>query len=200
MDIFHVDIVTIVKSVGYTGLFLMIFAESGIFFLFFLPGGSLLFTAGLLASQGLFNIWILIPTLALAAVLGDSLGYWFGKKVGPKIFTKKDSLFFKKRHLDQTEEFYKKYGPRAVVFGRFVPIVRTFAPILAGVASMKYRTFLHYNIIGALLWAVGIALLGYGLGTKVPNIEQYIVPIILFIIFLSIVPILFELFKKRKIL
>ena len=200
MDIFHVDIVTIVKSVGYTGLFLMIFAESGIFFLFFLPGGSLLFTAGLLASQGLFNIWILIPILALAAVLGDSLGYWFGKKVGPKIFTKKDSLFFKKRHLDQTEEFYKKYGPRAVVFGRFVPVVRTFAPILAGVASMKYRTFLHYNIIGALLWAVGIALLGYGLGTKVPNIEQYIVPIILFIIFLSIVPILFELFKKRKIL
>ena len=198
MDIFHLDIIALVKSIGYIGLFLIIFAESGIFFLFFLPGGSLLFTAGLLASQGLFNIWILIPTLALAAVLGDSIGYWFGKKVGPKIFARQDSMFFKKQYLVQTEEFYTKYGPRAVVLGRFVPIVRTFAPILAGVGSMKYKTFLRYNIVGALLWGVGVAWLGYSLGTKVPNIERYIVPIILLIVFLSVLPIVFEFLKKKK--
>lgn len=197
--LFSGDIATLVQSAGYIGLFLIIFSESGIPFGFFLPGGSLLFTAGLLASQGVFNIWILIIILAIASILGDSAGYWFGKRIGPKIFTKEDSLFFKKSYLKKTEDFYAKYGPKAVVVGRFVPIVRTFTPILAGVGSMHYRTFLKYNIIGAFLWGVGIAWAGYYLGTKIPNIENYILPIILLIIFASILPIIFEFLKKKKL-
>lgn len=195
----HTDIVTLVKSIGYIGLFLIIFAESGVPFGFFLPGGSLLFTAGLLASQGLFNIWILIITLAIASTLGDSVGYWFGKKIGPKIFTRKDSLFFKKEYVTRTEEFFAKYGPKAVVLGRFVPIVRTFAPIMAGVGSMRYREFLKYNIFGAFLWGVGIAWIGYFLGRRIPNLEHYILPIILLIIFASIVPLILEFFKKKNL-
>lgn len=197
-SILHPDIFLLVESVGYVGLFLIIFAESGLFIGFFLPGGSLLFTAGILASQGLFNIWILIPVLAIAAITGDSVGYWFGRKVGPKIFGREESRFFKKHHLIQTELFYAKYGPKAVVLGRFVPIIRTFAPILAGVGRMNYSKFLQYNIIGALLWAVGIAWLGYFLGSKVPGIQNYILPIILIIIVLSLVPLLSELKGKFK--
>ncbi len=200
MDIFHINIINLVTQVGYIGLFLIIFIESGVFFGFFLPGGSLLFTAGLLASQGLFSIWILIPALSIAAILGDNVGYWFGSKIGPKIFNREDSLFFKKKYLVETQEFYEKHGPKAVVLGRFVPIIRTFAPILAGVGSMRYKVFLRYNILGALLWGAGVAWLGFFLGTKVPGIEKYILPIILLIIFASIVPLILEFLKKKKLL
>ncbi len=197
LDFLHFDIVTLVQGVGYIGLFLIIFAESGVFFGFFLPGGSLLFTAGLLASQGFFSIWILIPTLGLAAVLGDSTGYWFGKRVGPKLFSREDSLFFNKKHLDQTQRFYAKYGTRTIVLGRFIPIVRTFAPILAGVGMMHYKTFIKYNVLGAILWAVGVSWLGYFLGTRVPGVDKYLLPIILLIILTSIIPIIVELWKKK---
>lgn len=197
MSIFHIDIIELVRITGYFGLFVIIFAESGVFFGFFLPGGSLLFAAGLLASQGLFNIYWLVVVVASAAMLGDSAGYWFGARVGHKIFNKEDSLFFHKKYLETTREYYEKYGPMTIVIGRFVPFVRTFAPILAGVGEMKYRKFLSYNIIGALLWAVGVSLLGFFLGRTVPGIQKYITPIIILIIFLSILPILFKLkFKK----
>ena len=190
------DIVELVKAVGYVGLFVIVFAESGVFFGFFLPGGSMLFTAGLLASQGLFNVHALIIILGLAAILGDSVGYWFGSKVGPKIFTREDSLFFKKKHLEQTKKFYDKYGARTIVLGRFIPIVRTFAPILAGVAEMHYGKFIRYNILGAIFWAIGMTLLGYFVGSSVPNMQDYLLPIILAIIFLSILPIFLEMRKK----
>lgn len=198
MDIFSTNIAELIKLVGYFGMFAIVFAESGVFFGFFLPGGSMIFTAGLLASQGLFNIYWLVFWLALAAILGDSTGYWFGAKVGPKIFKKEDSLFFNKKYLERTEEFYKKYGRITVIIGRFVPIVRTFAPILAGVGRMNYRKFLFYNVIGAFLWAVGLALLGFYLGVTVPGIEKYILPIIILIVILSVLPIIFNLiFRKR---
>ncbi len=197
MSFFNIDIIELVRITGYLGLFVIIFSESGVFFGFFLPGGSLLFTAGLLASQGLFNIYWLVLVVASAAILGDSTGYWFGKKVGNKIFTKEDSLFFNKKYLEKTKMFYEKYGPMTIVIGRFVPIVRTFAPILAGVGKMNYKKFLAYNILGAFFWAVGLALLGYFLGTTIPGIEKYITQIVILIVILSVLPILFNLRSKK---
>ena len=198
----HIDIITLVQAVGYIGLFAIIFAESGLFFGFFLPGDSLLFTAGLLASQGLFNYYALAVIFALAAITGDSVGYLFGKKVGSKIFNREDSFFFHKNHVERTHNFYEKYGTKTIVLARFVPIVRTFAPILAGVGNMKYKTFLKYNIVGGLLWGVGISFAGFYLGSKIPGIENYLTYIILAIIVISILPIIFEFareyFKKNS--
>jgi len=193
----HIDIMTLVQAVGYIGLFAIIFAESGLFFGFFLPGDSLLFTAGLLAASGLFNFYILAIILAIAAISGDSVGYWFGKKVGSKIFNREDSFFFHKKHIERTHNFYEKYGTKTIVIARFIPIVRTFAPILAGVGGMNYKIFLKYNIFGGLLWSVGILFLGYYLGTKIPNIENYLTLIIVAIIVVSFLPIIFELIREH---
>lgn len=194
----HIDIVSLVQAVGYIGLFAIVFAESGLFFGFFLPGDSLLFTAGLLASQGLFNYYILAVIFAVAAITGDSVGYWFGKKMGPKIFNKDDSFFFQKKHIERTQSFYEKYGTKTIVVARFVPVIRTFAPILAGVGKMNYKIFLKYNIIGGLLWGVGVSFLGYYLGSKIPNIENYLTIIIVAIIATSFLPIIFEFLKVHK--
>lgn len=193
----HAGLIHLVTAVGYPGLFANVFFESGVFFGFFLPGSSVLFTAGLLASHGLFNVWILIPLLTLAAVLGDSAGYWFGATVGVQLFFKKDSRFFKHAYLEQAKVFYERHGVIAVVLARFIPIVRTFAPIVAGIANMRYRTFLTYNIIGAMAWAAGVTFVGFYLGERVPFISTYITPIVLVILVLSIVPIFWEL-KRTK--
>ena len=192
------DLITLIKTAGYLGIFGIIFAESGLFIGFFLPGDSLLFTAGFLASQGFLNIWILIILTFVGAVLGDSVGYWFGKKTGDKIFTKEESLFFKKDNIRKAEEFFKKYGAKAIVLARFVPIVRTFTPILAGVGTMHYKTFLIFNVIGGALWAIGVSLLGYFLGNLIPNIDKYLLPIILLIIILSLLPNIIHLIKSRR--
>jgi membrane-associated protein len=194
----HAGLVHIVEFVGYPGLFAAVFLESGVFFGFFLPGSSMLFTAGLLATHGIFNIWILIPLLTLAAVLGDSAGYWFGNYVGVSLFFKKDSRFFKHEYLERAKEFYEKHGVQAVILARFIPIVRTFAPIIAGIANMRYRTFLAYNVVGGFLWAAGTAFLGYFLGRRIPFITSYITPIALIIIIVSLIPILWELRKPRN--
>lgn len=194
----HIDIITLIQAVGYIGLFAIIFAESGLFFGFFLPGDSLLFTAGLLASQGYFNYYILAIIFAFAAILGDNVGYMFGKKIGPKIFTREDSFFFQKKHVERTHNFYEKYGTKTIVLARFIPIVRTFAPILAGVGKMNYGLFFRYNIIGGLLWGIGISFIGYFLGSRVPNIENYLTLIIAGIIVASFLPIIFEFLKKSK--
>jgi membrane-associated protein len=193
----EIDISTLIQAVGYIGLFAIIFAESGLFFGFFLPGDSLLFTAGLLASQGLFNYYGLAIIFALAAIAGDNVGYMFGKKIGPKIFSKEDSFFFQKKHIERTHNFFEKYGTKTIVLARFVPIVRTFAPILAGVGKMNYGTFFKYNVIGGLIWGVGISFLGYFLGSKVPGIENYLNYIIVAIIATSFLPILIEYLKTR---
>jgi len=190
---FHIDILSLVQTFGTLGVLAVVFAESGVFFGFFLPGDSLLFTAGLLASQGILNIWALLIFVPLAAILGDNFGYWFGAKVGPKIFSREDSIFFHKHHIERTREFYAKYGTKAIVIARFVPVVRTFTPVLAGVGQMPYRTFMKYNIVGGALWGVGMLLLGFSLGSVISNIDHYILPIILVIIFVSFVPIIREI-------
>ncbi|MEK7067167.1 MAG: VTT domain-containing protein [Patescibacteria group bacterium] len=192
------DIVSIIQAAGYLGLFAIIFAESGLFFGFFLPGDSLLFTAGLLASQGLLKIYFLMPLLFAAAVLGDSTGYWLGRKLGPMIFKKEDSFFFHKKHIERTKVFYARYGTKTIIIARFVPIVRTFAPILAGVGQMEYRTFITYNILGGAFWAIGVSGLGFFLGNVLPGTEKYLHFIIALIIFVSFLPILREFAVARK--
>ncbi len=192
------DIVALIEWGGYVGLTAIIFAESGLFFGFFLPGDSLLFTAGFLASQGFLNFWILAPLLFSAAIAGDSVGYAFGYRVGPALFSRKDSRFFKKEYLIRTEHFFEQYGSRAIIIARFIPIVRTFTPILAGVGKMSYSTFLSFNIIGAGLWALGLTGIGYFLGSVIPGIDRYLFPIILAIIIISVLPPFYEYWKSRR--
>ncbi len=192
------DLPTIIQTIGHLGIFAIVFAESGLFFGFFLPGDSLLFTAGLLAVQGYLNFPLLVTGSFIAAVVGDSVGYAFGARIGPRIFHREDSLLFHRAHIDRTRNFYNAHGPKTIVLARFVPIVRTFAPILAGVGGMPYRTFLIYNVIGAGIWAVGIPTLGYVLGRSVPNIDHYLLPIILAIIATSFIPPLVDLWRHRR--
>jgi len=199
MSFLQGDLIETIRAVGYAGVAFIVFAESGLFFGFFLPGDSMLFTAGLLASQGFFNIYVLATLTGLAAVVGDSVGYWFGTFVGPAIFSREDSRFFKKSNIDKAHAFYDKHGPKAIVLGRFIPIVRTFVPIVAGVAKMEYATFLKYNIIGALIWGVGVTVAGYALGSILPDAEEYLLPIIAVIIATSFIPVLIEYAKKRSV-
>lgn len=198
MTLLNFDPSHLIQVFGHLGIFGIVFAETGIFFGFIFPGDSLLFTAGLLASQGFLGIEILVPLVIVGATLGDSFGYWLGSKFGPKIFDREDSFFFHKRHVDRTQRFYLKYGAKAVVLSRFVPVVRSFAPFLAGMGSMPYRIFLRYNIIGSILWGGGITLLGYFLGRTVPNIEHYLLLIILAIIVISFIPVIYEFVKSRR--
>lgn len=188
----------LIKTAGYLGIFAVIFAESGLFVGFFLPGDSVLFTAGFLASQGHLNILVLMALTFLGAVLGDNFGYAFGRRVGPSIFTRDDSVLFHRDHVKKAEVFYAKYGPKTLVLARFLPVVRTFAPILAGVGKMHYPTFFLYNVAGAVLWALGLSWLGYFLGETVPNIDKYLLPIILAIITLSSLPTLIHIIKNRE--
>lgn len=183
---------------GTIGLFLIVFAESGLLIGFFLPGDSLLFTAGLFAAQGTLNLPVILVGCFVAAVAGDQVGYAFGKKVGPALFRRPDSLLFKQEYVEKAQHFFERHGVKTIVLARFVPIVRTFAPIVAGVGTMKYRTFVTYNVIGGLLWAVGVTLLGYMLGELIPDIDAYLLPIIAVIIALSLIPIALEWRKSRK--
>jgi membrane-associated protein len=187
-----------IEYVGYPGIFLIIFAESGTIVGFFLPGASLLFTAGLLAAQGIFNPYILIPTVTIAAILGDNAGYWFGNKVGIKLFNRPDSRFFHQDHLRKTQQFYERHGAKAIILARFIPIIRTFIPIVAGIASMNYRIFMICNLIGAFLWATGITIAGYLLGERFPIIKEYIEVVIIGIIIFTLIPLFRELYKSYK--
>jgi len=188
----------IIKTLGLFGVFAIVFAESGLFFGFFLPGDSLLFTAGFLASQGFFPIGWLSLGCFIAAVLGDSVGYAFGRRVGIKLFTREDSVFFHKAHIARAQLFYEKYGKKAIILGRFIPVVRTFVPIVAGIGSMPYKIFIRSNILGGALWALGMTLGGYWLGTLVPSVDKYLLPIIFLIIIVSFVPIIREYLKSRR--
>jgi membrane-associated protein len=186
------------------GLFLIIFAESGLFFGFFLPGDSLLFTAGLLSSPNAtdsevsLNFWVIVIGCFIAAVVGDQVGYWFGKRVGPALFNRPNSRFFKQDYVGRTHEFFERHGPKTIIIARFVPIVRTFAPILAGVGTMPYRTFFRFNVIGGFLWAVGVTTAGYVLGQTVPSIDRYLLPIIFLIVLASVLPPFLEWRKHKK--
>ncbi|RJR29472.1 DedA family protein [Candidatus Microgenomates bacterium] len=188
MDILHGGLTELIQTVGYIGLFAMVFAESGLFFGFFLPGDSLLFTAGFLASQGFFDERILIPLFAVAAILGDSAGYWIGAKAGKWLMHQKESFFFKKEYVTKAQDFYDKHGGKTLILARFIPAVRTFVPIVAGMAEMQYTKFLTYNIVGGILWGAGLSAAGYFLGSRIPHVDKYLLPIILVIIIVSVLP------------
>lgn len=175
---------------------LVIFAESGLMVGFFLPGDSLLFTAGFLASQGLIDIHLLAVVCFIAAVAGDSVGYAFGSKMGPRLLQKPDGRLFKRKYIAQSEAFFQEHGKKTIILARFTPIVRTFAPIVAGLGSMHYRTFVFYNIIGAALWTLGLTYLGYFLGGFIP--EKWLEPAILLVIFISLLPAFYHYFKESK--
>ena len=183
---------------GYFVLTIIVFAETGLFAGFFLPGDSLLVTAGLLAAvDGVLNIWFLNALLIVAAITGDSVGYWIGFHLGPRIFSKEDSFFFHKNHLIRTKKFYDKHGPKTIVLARFVPIVRTFAPTVAGVGRMEYATFLFYNVAGGVGWVLSMTLCGYFLGRAIPDIEKKIHWVILIVIVISFIPIVKEIWAAR---
>ena len=201
----------LIRSVGYIGLFAIIFAESGLFFGFFLPGDSLLLTAGLLASrvdhvsgQPLLNIWVLLIILPIAAILGDNVGYWFGKKAGPRIFNRENSRLFKRKNLLAAKAFYDKHGGKTIVLARFVPFIRTFAPIVAGGVEMPYRRFVIWNFFGGLLWAVGVTLVGFGIGeffgtTVDPEtLDKYFLVLIVAVIFISALPTLIHIWRDNR--
>ncbi|SOD84752.1 membrane-associated protein [Streptomyces sp. Ag109_G2-15] len=180
------------------GLLLIVFAESGLLIGFFLPGDSLLFTCGLLITSGDldFPLWGAIALICLAAILGDQAGYMFGKKVGPSLFNRPDSRLFKQENVTKAHEFFEKYGPKSLVLARFVPIVRTFTPIIAGVSGMKYRSFLTFNVIGGVLWGAGVTLLGSWLG-NIDFVKKNIEAILILIVLISVVPIAFEFLRAR---
>ncbi|MFZ2836636.1 MAG: VTT domain-containing protein [Candidatus Saccharimonadales bacterium] len=198
------DLQELIKWAGPIGVAAIVFAESGLLIGFFLPGDSLLFTAGFLVQIGVMpiNIHLLVFILFLAAVLGDNVGYTFGRRVGRKLFDRKNSRLFKKDHLEKAEAFYEKYGSKTIIMARFIPVVRTFAPIVAGTANMHYKTFVSYNIIGGLLWAAGLTYLGYFLGDVFTNrlgldIDQVILPAVAIIILISIMPPIIHILKDK---
>ncbi|MBD2446696.1 VTT domain-containing protein [Nostoc sp. FACHB-152] len=196
----HFDLPELIKSIGYFGVWAIIFAESGLLIGFFLPGDSLLFTAGFIASQNLFNIWILIIGAFICAVLGDNIGYTTGHKFGRKLFQREDSWLFHKKHVVKTQKFYQKHGKKTIVLARFVPIVRTFAPIVAGLGAMHYRTFIFYNLIGGFVWTVGMTMLGFFLGKSLPaeQVDKYLLPIIGLIIVISLLPSIVHLIQENR--
>jgi len=187
---------SLIEAFGTLGLFAIVFAESGLLVGFFLPGDSLLFTAGLFASQGRLNLAVILLGCFVAAVTGDQVGYAFGNRVGPALFKRPDSRFFKREHVEKAQSYFDRYGSKTIVLARFVPIVRTFAPIVAGVGTMRYRTFISFNLVGGLLWTQGVILLGYFLG-NVDWIAEHLELAILGIVALSIVPIVIEALRAR---
>jgi membrane-associated protein len=192
LDLFHQlkDVQHLVRAGGYVGLTAVIFAETGLLIGFFLPGDSLLVTAGLLSSQPKFglNIWLLGLMLTVAAIVGNSLGYAIGRYSGPRLFTRDDSLLFKKKHLFRAQSLYDHHGGKILVLARFMPIVRTFVPVVAGLAQMRYRDYTIYNVIGAVAWIWSMLLLGYFLGRYIPGIANHITKVIVVVIFLSLLP------------
>lgn len=196
----HFDLEQLILTVGYLGLFGIVFAESGLFFGFFLPGDSLLLTAGLLATRGFLSIWVLLPLLFVAAFLGDQVGYWFGAKTGPRIFNREESLIFRRRNLLKAKEFYDQHGGKTIVLARFMPFIRTFAPIVAGAAGMEYRRFVTFNVVGALIWAVGVTLAGYTLGRILPTevIERYFLIVIAVVIVVSALPAMIHVWRESR--
>jgi membrane-associated protein len=191
---------TLIETFGYVGLFAIVFAESGLFFGFFLPGDSLLLTAGLFAYKGELSLWVLMPLLFVAAVLGDNVGYWFGRKAGPPLFNREESLLFKRKNLLAAKAFYEKHGGKTILLARFMPFIRTFAPIVAGAVEMDYRKFMTFNLLGGLLWAIGVTLAGYTLGSLFPPevLDKYFLLIVVVVIFLSVLPTAIHLWNDNR--
>ncbi len=191
----------LVESLGFFGghlaIWAIIFAESGLLVGFFLPGDSLLFAAGLLASQGYLNIFALIIGCFIFAVIGDNVGYATGKHFGRKLFSKEDSLFFHKKHIIKAQDFYDTHGKKTIVLARFLPVVRTFAPIVAGIGKMDYATFFKFNLLGGLVWTSGMSMLGFILGKSIPDVDKYLFPISIAIVVISVIPSVLHLLAER---
>lgn len=184
---------------GEIALWFIVFAETGLLIGFFLPGDSLLFTAGVLAGQGKLDVAMVVIGCFVAAVIGDQVGYTIGQRLGPRLFRKPDSKIFKQEYIARTKEFFEKHGPKTIVLARFVPIVRTFAPTLAGVGEMPRSVFLKYNVVGAFIWAVGVTMLGYALGDAIgDSIDTYLLPMIVVIVLVSLLPPLIEWRRARR--
>ncbi len=185
------------QHLGHIGIWAIIFAESGILAGFFLPGDSLLFTAGLLAWAGHLNIYYLIIGGIIAAIAGDSFGYYLGRRFGPRVFSKENSRIFHKDHIERAKQYFAKYGPITIFLARFTPFIRTFAPVLAGVGGMEYGTFVFYNIFGGIFWVLSMTLLGYFLGSVIPDVDRYVLPIVGGIILLSVIPAVVSIVRRK---
>ena len=192
------DVKGIIQWGGLAMICIIVFAETGLMVGFFLPGDSLLVTAGVFAAAGLIDIYLLLGLVSLCAVTGDQLGYYIGKKTGQALFTREDSVLFKRSHVLRAQEFYERYGAKTIVIARFVPIVRTFAPVVAGVGNMNYRRFVTYNIVGGVLWVFSMSLTGYLIASAVPDIEKHIHYVIVAVVFLSILPAIIEAWRERR--
>jgi membrane-associated protein len=193
-----VSLADLIRWGGYVVLVAIVFCETGLFVGFFLPGDSLLITAGLVAASGGLDIWLLNVLLIVAAIVGDSVGYGIGYRAGPRLFVKEESLLFSRKHLLRTKTFYEKYGAKTIVLARFIPLIRTFAPVVAGIGQMEYRRFLFYNVFGGIGWVVSLTWTGYLLGAFVPNISRYIHILVVVVIVLSMVPVVVELWRARR--
>lgn len=192
------DVQGLVQAAGYAGMAAIIFSETGLLIGFFLPGDSLLVSAGLLGSQGTIDVVLLGLLLSIAAVVGDTVGYAVGKASGPRLFTREDSLLFNKKHLVRAHDFYERHGGKTVVIARFMPIIRTFAPVVAGMGAMQYPRFLAYNLVGGVLWVWSMLLIGFLLGRHVPGIASHIDLVIVAVVMLSIMPAIIGRLQSEK--
>ncbi len=192
------DVAQIVQAGGILLIAAIVFAESGLLIGFFLPGDTLLFTAGFFASQGQLNLGWLLFAIIMAAIIGDNVGYTIGRKTGHKIFKKQDGIFFRQEYIAKAEEFYEKHGGKTITIARFVPIVRTFAPVVAGVAKMDRRKFMAYNIAGAVIWGASLTLLGYYLGSRIPHIDKYVLPAVLLATIFTFAPPILHILKDAE--
>jgi membrane-associated protein len=199
-DLWHQysDPTALIQWGGYIGLTIIIFSETGLLVGFFLPGDSLLVSAGLIASRGTLDVWLMCAILSIAAILGQTVGYAIGRAAGPKLFAREDSTFFKRSHLQRAHDFYEKHGGATIVLARFMPIVRTFVPVVAGAARMSYRPFQLYNVIGGIAWVCGMLMIGYGLGRYIPGIEKHIDKVIILVIAISLAPALIGAWRRRN--
>ncbi len=199
-DLFHrlSNLPELVRWAGLIGLTAIIFSETGLLVGVFLPGDSLLVTAGLLAARGYLNFYTLVPTLMLAAIVGNSLGYFIGRTTGPRIFNRENSFFFNKKHAMRAHEFYARHGRKTIVLAQFMPIIRTFSPVIAGVGGMDYRTFITFNVIGAVVWVGSMTSIGYFLGSYIPGIDQHIEIVVVIVVFISILPGLISTYRGRR--
>jgi len=193
-----IDLESLVITVGYAGLFIIIFAETGLLVGFFLPGDTLLITTGMVAQRGHLDIWILIPLLILAAVAGDATGYQIGRRAGPMLFRRDESRFFRRHHLERAKAFYERHGGKTIVIARFFAIVRTFAPTAAGAAEMPYRRFAIYNISGGVLWITSMLAAGYVFGSAASSLEMFFAGVLAFFLIVSAVPALWHLWRRRR--
>ena len=192
------DLPALIKWAGYFGLTAIVFAETGLLVGFFLPGDSLLVTAGLLSAKGLFNVYLLGLLVNVAAAAGNSVGYLIGRHTGPRIFTRDDSLLFNKKHVFRAQEFYAKHGRKAIVLAQFMPIIRTFSPVVAGVGRMPYRQFLVISVLGTVFWVWSMLFIGYFLGTYIPGLDKHIEILVLVVVFISILPGIISWYRERR--